>query len=207
MAGQLDPRRLLESTGNGGGPRPDRVNAFFKLAFALWIELCMLVLLYGMYAGTLGVGSSHYLSELPVAGRIFEILDPETTVSHLLAFLLSVFSVAVPVLIWSVIITEKVHLDHQRWLANPVNRVRAIVAAAMYAAVFLLEVVNLYTLIAQQAAVNPFGAPVELDGVTQFLSQNKALGIFASVLIALVNFVVGLLTVLAAQGFNNARKG
>lgn len=207
MTGQFDPRRLLESSINSEGPKPDRINALFKLAGALWVEMCMLLLLYGLYTDTLGLASNLYLGDLPVAGRLFEWLDPNATVSHLLAFLLAVFSVAVPVMIWSVVVNEKVHLDHQAWLASPVNRVRAMTAAALYAAVFLLEVVNLYTLIAQQTALNPFGGSVDLDPLTAFLSQTKALGIFISVLIALVNFVLGLLTVLAANGFHNARKG
>jgi|GEM_PF-2822735 len=66
--------------------------------------------------------SDVYLCDLPAVGNIFCALDDEMTVSHLLAFLLAVFSIAVPIGIWSIIISEKIYEDPQAWLVKPTNR-------------------------------------------------------------------------------------
>lgn len=201
---QFDPKQLM---GGGGNSRPPNPADYIKLGAVLFLEGAMLTLFLGAFSETMGFASNVLLSELPGVGKLFAIIDEDATVSHLLAFLLAVFSVAVPIMIWSVVLAEKVYLDHQRWLANPVNRVRAIVALALYATVFLLEVVNFYTLIAQQSAGNPFAAVTDLDPLTRFIAQNKVLGIFVSVLIAVVNLFLGLLTVVTAQSISQHKKG
>lgn len=206
MAGQFDPKQLLKEGGAGNNRPPSRID-IVKAVAVVFVEAAMLTLMYGVFSETMGLASNVYLSELPGIGKLFGLIDEEATVSHLLAFLLAVFSVAVPIMIWSVVLAEKVHLDHQAWLANPVNRVRAIVGLSLYGAVFLLEVLNLYTLIAQQSAANPFGAVQDLDPLMAFLAQNKALGVFISILIALVNLVLGLLTVTTAHNLTQNRKG
>jgi hypothetical protein len=206
MAGQFDPKQFLKQEPGGYNSPPSRLD-IAKLVGVLLVEASMLTLMYGVFSETMGLASNVYLSELPGIGKLFGLIDEEATVSHLLAFLLAVFSVAVPIMIWSVVLDEKVHLDHQAWLANPVNRMRAIFGLSLYGAVFLLEVLNLYTLIAQQAASNPFGGVQDLDPLMAFLAQNKALGVFISILIAVVNLVLGLMTVLATHNVTRQRKG
>jgi len=139
------------------------------------------------------------LSDLPVVGGLFELIDEDATVSHLLAFLLAVFSVAVPIMIWNVVLTEGVHLDPRQWLAHPMNRVKAVLAGVVYGAVVLLEVVNLYTLIAQDTAQGPFNTNAPADALMALLSENQVLGVFVALLIALVNTVLALITVRTAH--------
>lgn len=169
------------------------------LAFAGLLEGAMLLLFFGVFTETMGLASEQFLSELPGIGGLFEIIDEDATVSHLLAFLLAVFSVAVPLMIWNTFLEEKVHLNPQQWLSDPVNRVKAILAGIVYGAVVLLEVVNLYTLIARETATGPFASAAPTDALTEFLADNQALGIFVALLIALVNTVLALITVRTAH--------
>jgi len=171
-----------------------------KFAGAMVLEFGMFMLFFGVFTETMGLASGQFLSELPGIGRLFEIIDPDATVSHLLAFLLAVFSVAVPLMIWNVVLAERIHDDPQGWLAQPMNRVKAILAGVVYGAVVLLEVVNLYTLIAKETSAGPFASAAPSSGLTAFLADNQALGIFVALLIALVNTVLALITVRAARG-------
>ncbi|PRY94793.1 hypothetical protein BCF33_0393 [Hasllibacter halocynthiae] len=180
----------------GGAPRFKQVAAF---ALAALLELSMLVLLASTYTETMGLASNQYLCDLPGAGGLFCIIDEDMTVSHLLAFLLAVFSVAVPIMIWTAVLDENIHEDPRAWLASPMNRVKAGMAGLVYGAVVALEVVNLYTLIAQEAAPNPFGAAQDTSAMMDFLAQNQGLGVFVALLIALVNTVLALMTVRASR--------
>lgn len=180
----------------GGGPGPKALAGF---TLAVLLELSMLVLLASTYTETMGLASNQYLCDLPGAGGLFCALDEDMTVSHLLAFLLAVFSVAVPIMIWSAVLDENIHEDPRSWLASPMNRVKAGMAGVVYAAVIALEVVNLYTLIAQQSAPNPFGVSHDQAPMMDFLAQNQGLGVFVALLIALVNTVLALLTVRATR--------
>ncbi|AJE47968.1 hypothetical protein SAMN05443573_102243 [Celeribacter indicus] len=159
----------------------------------------MLVLLASTYTETMGLISGQYLCDLPGFGGLFCVIDEDMTVSHLLAFLLAVFSVAVPMMIWSAVLDENIHEDPRAWLASPMNRVKAGMAGIVYGAVIALEVVNLYTLIAQETAPNPFGGSQDASPMMDFLAQNQGLGIFVALLIALVNTVLALLTVRASR--------
>ena len=169
------------------------------LAFAGLLEGAMLLLFFGVFTETMGLASEQFLSELPGIGGLFEMIDEDATVSHLLAFLLAVFSVTVPLMIWNTVLEEEVHVNFQQWLSDPVNRVKAIMAGIVYGAVVLLEVVNLYTLIAREAATGPFASAAPADALTAFLAENQALGIFVALLIALVNTVLALITVRTAH--------
>jgi hypothetical protein len=166
---------------------------------AMALEFSMLLLFFGVFTETMGLASEQYLSELPVMGGVFEMIDEDATVSHLLAFLLAVFSVAVPIMIWNVVLNEGVHLDVRQWLRAPMNRVKAALAGVVYAAVVLLEVVNLYTLIAKETTAGPFASNAPDGALTAILADNQGLGVFVALLIALVNTVLALITVLAAH--------
>jgi len=176
-------------------------------AGCIFIELAMLILFMGTYLETLGLMSHAYLSELPLIGGLFGWLDPEMTISHLLAFLLAIFSVAVPLFIWSVVLDQKVYENPQGWISDPTNRVYAILAAIVYGLVFALETVNLYTLIAQNsmAAAGPFPASAQ-SPIMEMLAGNQGLGVFIAVLIAVVNTLVALLTVITAKALSNEKE-
>lgn len=197
-------RGPLIGTSPSGPPDPKAI-AF--VCFAIALEAAMLITMYGVYAETMGGVSGHFLCELPLLGRIFCLIDEDMSVSHLLALLLAVFSIGVPIAIWSYVIENKIHLDPQAWIAQPTNKVYAFLAGALYGLVLLLEVVNLYTLIAQ-ASVGGFGmASGTASALTQFLAENQGLGVFVAVLFAVVNTVVALMTVIAMNTINDMRKG
>ena len=77
------------------GPPKSRLH-WLGLAFAGLLEGAMLLLFFGVFPETMGLASEQFLSELPGIGGLFEMIDEDATVSHLLAFLLAVFSVTVP---------------------------------------------------------------------------------------------------------------
>ena len=166
----------------------------------------MLIMLFGVYSETMGMLSDVYLCDLPGVGGIFCAIDEEMTVSHLLAFLLAVFSVAIPMAIWSEVITLRIYEDPQAWLIKPTNRVFALIALGIYAIVFALETVNLYTLIARESIGGPF-MTTNANPLMEFLAANQGLGIFVAALVAIVNTVLALLTVRAAHTLIDARKG
>lgn len=179
-----------------------RLKPIFAFGFAAFLEFTMLVMFASTYTETMGLASNQYLCDLPGVGGLFCVLDEDMTVSHLLAFLLAVFSVAVPIMIWSVVVDESIHEDPRTWLANPMNRVKAGLAGLVYIAVIALEVVNLFTLIAQETAPNPWASPQDQAPMMEFLAQNQGLGIFVALLIALVNTVLALLTVRATNALS-----
>lgn len=170
------------------------------------LEACMGIMLYGAYSETMGMMSDVYLCDLPAIGGIFCSLDDEMTVSHLLAFLLAVFSIVVPMGIWSEVIKQRIYEDPQSWLTKPTNRAYAIIALALYALVFALETVNLYTLIARESIGGPF-ATNDTNALMSFLADNQGLGIFVAALVAVVNTVLALLTVRAAYTLKETMKG
>ena len=176
-----------------------RFKVIAALITTLALEGAMLVVFIAIFTETMGLASNQYLCDLPAVGGLFCAIDEDMTAAHLLAFLLAVFSVSVPLMIWSVVLSENIHEDPRGWLASPINKVKAGVAALVYAAVVLLEVVNLYTLIAQETAPNPFGKQGQTDPLMDILSQNQGLGVFVALLIVLVNAVLALLTVCASR--------
>lgn len=182
-----------------------RIKAVAVFGLTALLEFSMLVMLASTYAETMGLASKQYLCDLPGVGTLFCIIDEDMTVSHLLAYLLATFSVAVPIMIWSAVLDENIHEDPRGWLASPMNRVKAGVAGIVYASVIALEVVNLFTLIAQETAPGPFPGPQDQAPMMDFLAQNQGLGIFVALLIAMVNTVLALLTVRASR--NLVQKG
>ena len=116
----------------------------------------------------------------------------------MLALLLAIFSVAMPMAIWAEAFRQGVFEDPQGWWARPTNRVYAGIAAGVFALVFALETVNIYTLIAQQSVGSVFAQAQQANQLLDLLAQNKALGVFVAALVAVVNALLGLLTVRAA---------
>ena len=180
------------------------VASFLGFLGAAGLELAMLMLFYGTYSETMGMMSDVYLCDLPGAGAVFCQIDDEMTVSHLLAFLLAVFSIVVPLVIWSEIIDQQIFDDPGAWLASPANKVWTIIAAAVYGLVFLLETVNLYTLIARESAAGPFGMAGDANPLMEFLAANQGLGIFVAVMIAVVNAVLAFIAVRAVRNLKHA---
>ena len=187
----------------GSGTSP--IKAGFLILFALGLEFVLWVMLYGVYAETIGLLSDVYLSELPVTGRLFALIDEDMSVSHLIAAMLAFVSCAVPVFVWSEVLSQRIYTDPQGWLSEPGHQIAAVLAAALLLIVIALEVVNLYTLIARQSMPGPLpvGGQTELMA---FLADNKGLAIFVSLLMAVINVVVGFFTARAMHDLKTSLK-
>lgn len=189
--------RLSLPGGNSGGS-PQRFLAFMGIC----LELMMGTLFYGIYTDTIGVMSDVFLSELPGIGPLFSMVDEQMTVSHLLAAMLAFFSCAVPIYAWSIVLNEAVYENPRMWLAKPLNQLRAGFMFFIIVLVFVLEVTNLYTLIAQHNNTGPLPTGQESEMIS-LLAENTGLGIFVSALVAIINAVIALLTVKAMNSFKS----
>ncbi|PJB70252.1 MAG: hypothetical protein CO093_08555 [Alphaproteobacteria bacterium CG_4_9_14_3_um_filter_47_13] len=187
----------------GGGTPFKYLSAFIG---CLILEFLVWVLFYGVYTDTIGILSDVYLSELAGIGFIFSLIDDEMTVSHLLAGILAFFSCATPIYIWNTILQNNIHHDPQAWLSKPLNQIYAVLAAFLFILVFAVEVVNLYTLIAQSENTSPFYNTGTTSAFMGYLAQNKGLGIFVSFLMAIINAVIALITAKTAHQFKQAWK-
>lgn len=190
--------------GAGFGPPGEdpSIGKYIALGFLILIELAMATVLFGTYSETMGYASDLYLCDLPGPGRLFCHIDEDMTVTHLLAFLLAIFSIAVPMAIFNEAFRQGVFDDPQGWWARPTNRVYAGIALGVFALVFALETVNIYTLIAQQSMSSVFASTAQTSALMDLLANNQGLGVFIAALVAVVNAVLGLLTVRAARALN-----
>lgn len=187
-------------------PEKPSPTAIILFVGAVVCEFAMFCLFYAVYAETMGLMSDVYMCDIPVVGNLFCAVDDEMAVGHLLSLLLAGFSVGVPIAIFSTILKQKVLDDPQGWISKPTNRVVAIIWAAAYGIVFLLETVNLYTLIAQNTIGGPFQS-VDTNALMGFLANNQGLGVFVSVLIAIVNGGLAFMTAWAARRLKSPENG
>ncbi|MEM7547704.1 MAG: hypothetical protein AAF367_19430 [Pseudomonadota bacterium] len=200
MTSRRKPAPSFDMGGLSNRPPIGQILGLIALAF---IDLLMLGVLFGTYAETMGMLSDVYLCDLPLIGPPSCALDDEMTVSHLLALLLAIFSIAVPMAIWNEMFRQDIFADPQGWIAKPANRIYAGIALGVYTLVVALEVVNLYTLIAQQSVGGPFITHNQ-PPLMEFLAQNQGLGIFVAGLVAVVNTVLAFLTVRAAHALKKS---
>lgn len=189
-----------------GGPGGSNAGLWAALAALGLLELCMLALLYTTYSETMGMMGGVYLCEQPLVGPLFCAVDEDMTISHLLAIVLAVFSIFVPMAIWHEVLRQEIHKDPAAWLSQPINKVYAVIAALLIILIFALEAVNIYTIIARQMVGGPF-ATTQKNALIEALANNQGLGLFVAVLIAVVNFVLALLTVRAAHAIKQSMKG
>jgi len=193
-------RPPLGSPGGGG------FSVYLAMIAVSIFEGMILTMLTSTYAETMGLMSDVFLCEQPMVGRLFCVIDDEMTISDLLAFVLAVFSISVPLVIWHEVIEQRIIEEPGAWFAIPSNRVIAAVSLALLALVCALEAVNIYTLIARQVAGGPFQT-VDPNPLIDFLANNRGLGIFVALLVTVVNIVVALLTVRATHALKKSLKG
>ena len=176
-----------------------------KVFFAVSLEAAMFIMFYALYTETVGLMNETYLTELPVIGSLFGMLDPDANASHIISMLLATFSVATPIFIWAEVHRQNILDDPQEWFSHPQNQILASVAGLVLIMVVGLEVVNLYTLVAQQSAQTGFVIQQE-SGVMEFLAQNKGLAIGVSGVIAVINIILALFTTRAFQSLKSEEK-
>ncbi|MGN7437509.1 MAG: hypothetical protein ACTHOO_02610 [Alcanivorax sp.] len=175
-----------------------------KVLFAVSLEAAMFIMFYAVYTETIGLMNETYLSELPVLGGMFGMLDPDANASHIISILLATFSVATPLFIWAEVHRQNILDDPQEWFSHPQNQILASIAGLVLIMVIGLEVVNLYTLVAR-GAEGGFVVQQE-SGVMAFLAQNKGLAIGVSAVIAVINIILALFTTRAFQSLKSEEK-
>lgn len=200
----FNPRDLVPG---GDDPHGPTLGTYFKMGGCIAAETALAIFFFAMFSETMGGTSNQLLCDLPIVGPVFCAVDENATVSHLLAGLLALFAVSVPIMIAKTTITERVYDDFQGWYAQPLNKIKLIVGGGLFIAVFLLEVLNIYTLIVQQSVVSPFAAPASTNDTLRLLAENKGLGVFVAILIAMLNLVVAFMTVSAALTLQSKMKG
>lgn len=164
------------------------------IPLCLFLELAILVMFFALYNETVGLMNDTYLSELPIVGSFFAMIDEEANASHIISLLLATFSVGTPIFLWSEIYRQNILENPQEWFSHPQNQVMASIAGLILALVVGLEVVNLYTLVAREAIDGPIFVEKAPDGIMAYLAQNKGLAIGVSFLMAIVNIVIAMLT-------------
>ncbi len=185
----------------GGTP----IKRFLILFLCLIPEAAVFVLYLSVYTETIGLFSNLFLSELPIVGPIFNLIDEEMTAAHLVAGILAFFSVTVPIHIWGVVLHQRIHEQPQAWFSKPMNQVYAVFLMALFCIVIFLEVTNLYSLIAKQAAPNAFGLEQSNEWL-EMLSAHEDLGMLVAALMALINTIIALLTAKAAYSLKHSLK-
>jgi ABC-type uncharacterized transport system permease subunit len=175
------------------------IMAVFAVILCFILEFTLFAIFYGVYSETIALLSDVFLSELPLVGPAFAIIDDEITVAHLIAMMLAFVSCYTPIYIWSIIIRQQIHLNPQAWLAEPGNQIIAAAAGFVFVLVFAVEAVNLYTLIARESGTSVFATGQSSD-LMRYLAANKGLAIFVSVLVAVINAIIGFFAAHALHG-------
>lgn len=179
-------------------PGGARMNAAGLVILCLFLEAGLLIIFYGVYSETIALLSDVYLSELPILGVIFRLVDDEMTVTHMIALMLAFVSCYTPIYIWSVVLDQRIYIHPRAWLAEPGNQIIAAAALFVFVLIFAVEAINLYTLIARQGTQNPY-VTGNTSPMMAFLAANKGLAIFVSILMAVINALIGFLTAQAVR--------
>lgn len=202
------PARQKPDMPPGLPPEGFRLMAIIAFAGLVLIDLMIGIMLYSTYAQTMSVGTHVYLCDLPLAGFVFCAVGPDMSAMHLLALLMAVFSIFVPMMIWSEALRIGIFEDPEGWLALPGSKLKATLALAVLGVVVLVELVNMQTLITQESLPGPFDLPGETqDNWAEYLATNRGLALFVSVLIVIMNLVLALITVRAARGLSATYQG
>lgn len=187
------------------GAKSINASGVLKAGFACTLEASMFVMFYAVFTETIGLMNETYLSELPVIGGMFDMLDPDANASHIISILLATFSVATPLFIWAEVHRQNILDDPQEWFSHPQNQILASIAALVLFMVIGLEVVNLYTLVARESSQGIF-IEQQGGGVMAFLAENKGLAIGVSAVIAIINIILALFTTRAFQSLKSEEK-
>ncbi len=181
------------------GISPPSFSVVMKVIFCVGLELAMFTMFFAIYTETIGLMDETYLSELPLIGSAFSMMDADANASHIISALLATFSVATPIVLWGEIHRQNILQDPQEWFSHPQNQVLAGLSVLVLALVIGLECVNLYTLIAQQNAGYVFVADTSDQGLMAYLAQNKGLAVGVSLIMALINILLALFTTRALR--------
>lgn len=176
------------------GSRPKALDIFKAFACAL-LECLLWTLLYSTYTETINILSDTYLSELPLLGGLFGLIDDEANASHVISGLLALFCVATPLWLFNEIYAQRIMDNPQAWFAERQNQVFLGLFFFLVVLVVGIEISNLLTLIIQtEAESNAFDVG-EATGLEAAFADNKGMAVGASIIVAVVNFTLAFLSV------------
>lgn len=187
-----------------GMPPPSPV-AIVTMVFCIGLEVGMFTMFFSLYTETIGIMSDTYISELPIIGGVFSALDPDANASHIVALLLAVFSVVTPLFIWAEIFRQKILDDPQEWFSHPQSQIIAGFTGFILILLISLEVVNLYTLVAQESMQSGFVQTQE-SGLMEYLAQNKGMAIGVSMVIAIINIFLALFSIRSLRNLKSSQE-
>ena len=170
------------------------------------LELAMWVMFFGVYAETVGLMQHSYLSDLPIIGTAFELIDPDANISHILSALLATFSVGTPLVIWAEIYRQNIFETLQEWLSFPTNKVYASIAIFILLIVIALEATCMFTLLARETSSVGFVQEQQSSDIMEFLAQNKGVAIAVSGVVAIINILLALFTTRAMRNLNSDKE-
>lgn len=182
------------------------LSSILVLGFCLFLELAMFIMFYSTYTETIGLMEDTYLSELPVIGGMFSVLDSDANASHIISLLLATFSVATPIFIWSEVFRQNILDDPQDWFSHPQNQIISGIAVCVLLLVCGLEAVSLYTLIIRETMETSGFIETQESGLMGYLAQNKGMAIGVSGVIAIVNLILALFSVRAARSLKSSQE-
>ncbi|PCJ20519.1 MAG: hypothetical protein COA96_15780 [SAR86 cluster bacterium] len=178
---------------------PSTLNVI-KAAFFGLLEITLASTFFLIYSETVDFGGA-YLTTLPF-GVIFESAAPDADVSSLICILLSLFSILVPLFIWSEAF-EKVFDDPREYFSHPSNQVIASIALLLLLSVILIECVSLFSLLGQAIApTTVFVSQESTGGVVGWLAKNQGYAVGISLGLALINLTLSFFSVRAFRNLN-----
>ena len=197
-------KRQLSPPDPSEGAPPGFAGSFVLLMGAGALKFGSFMLFYAIFSKTLGLMPGQYLCDLPGPGAIFCELAPDMALGDLLAMMVALFSTLTPIVIWNAAIEHDALRDPGAWLADPANKVWAIICGSVYGLIVILETVNLFTLVASELAPGPFTTPVQNSPLMNLLAENMILAVFVSLMIAVINAALAFIAVKAAHNLKHA---
>lgn len=181
------------------------LSAVVAVLFCFILESGMFTMFYAVYTETIGIMNDTFLSELPIIGAVFGVLDPDANASHIISMLMATFSVGTPLFIWSEIFRQKILDDPQDWFSQPQNQIISVFTGLILFLVIGLEVVNLYTLIAR-ADMGFVFVQTQDNGLMGYLAQNKGMAIAVSAVVAVINIVLALFSIRSIRSLKTTQE-
>lgn len=186
------------------GMPPGFAGSFLLFLGAAALKFGSFMLFYAIFSKTLGLMPGMFLCDLPGPGAVFCELAPDMALGDLLAMMVALFSTLTPIVIWNAAIEHDALRDPGAWLADPANKVWAIICGSIYALILLLETVNLFTLIASELAPGPFEIPGQNSPLMNLLAENMILAVFVALMISVINAALAFIAVKSAHTLKRA---
>jgi len=175
--------------------------AIFTMSLCLILEGALLTVLYSSYTQTLNLMSTTYLSELPLLGSVFSYTQ-DASARDLICFLLAIFSIGVPIIIFKFIDDEKIFADFQDWISHPQNKIVAAIGLSLFAIVIAIEVSTMFNLLSPDTH-GRFVTKTPSTGLTALMEKSTFTAGVISLVIVIVNCALAFATTRVLKNLRN----